>query len=176
MDKIEILSPDPSWPEMFLQEKRLLLDCLARQPVSDIHHIGSTSISGMPAKPIIDIIISVPSIEQARQKLPNLLEGIGYDYWHENPKTDRLFFVKGMPPKGSGRTHHIHVHESSIIIQEHLAFRDYLRKSPEDASKYATFKEKLATRFADDREAYTESKTEFVREILAKAGRQCSTK
>ena len=140
MDSIEILAPDPSWPEMFLQEKRLLLDCLADQPVSDVYHFGSTSIAGMPVKPIIDIIISVPSVEQARLKLPKPLEGIGYDFWHENPKTDRLFFVKGMPPKGSGRTHHIHVHDSADIIQEHLVFRDYLRENQEDASKYAKFK------------------------------------
>lgn len=171
MDTIKILAPDPSWPEMFLQEKQLILDCLIDQPVLDIHHFGSTAIAGMPAKPIIDMMISVPSVEHARQKFLDLLEGIGYDYWHGNPQTDRLFFVKGMPPKGAGRTHHLHVHDSSNIIQEHLAFRDYLRENQEDAGRYARFKETLAIKFSDDREAYTEAKTGFVGDILAKAGR-----
>ncbi|GAB5488922.1 MAG: hypothetical protein Pars2KO_24920 [Parasphingorhabdus sp.] len=171
METIKIVPYDPSWPESFLLERRRVEDCLSGQSVSAIHHFGSTAIPAMPAKPIIDILISVPSIDQARRAFPELLDDIGYDFWRDNPKTDHLFFVKGMPPRGIGRTHHVHVHESLNLVKDHLAFRNYLRENREDANRYASLKSSLAVRFAQDREAYTEAKTKFVQEILAKAGR-----
>jgi GrpB-like predicted nucleotidyltransferase (UPF0157 family) len=168
MKTIKIVPYDPFWPEMFLQEKRRIEDCLAGQSVTVIHHIGSTAIPAMPAKPVIDILISVPSFERARRNLPDHLNMIGYDFWHDNPKSDHLFFVKGLPPRGKDRTHHVHVYQHPEAIREHLAFRHHLRENRDDANQYALLKRKLAAQFADDREAYTEAKTGFVRDILAK--------
>lgn len=171
MDTIKIAPYDPSWPDLFLQETRRIEDQLPGRSVSAIHHIGSTAIPAMPAKPVIDIVISVPSFEQARTNLPEHLNMIGYDFWQDNPRPDHLFFVKGLPPKGKDRTHHIHVYQRPEEMRKHLAFRDYLRKNRNDANRYALLKRKLAAQFADDREAYTEAKTGFVREILAKTAR-----
>ncbi len=169
MDSIKISSYNPAWPDMFKQERSRITDCLAEQSVLDISHFGSTAIPGMPAKPIIDILISVSSFDHAKQSFPGLLDTIGYDYWHDNPKTDRLFFVKNMPPRGEARTHHVHVFEHFNVYRDHLAFRDHLRENAEDASQYALLKRKLATQFANDREAYTDAKSEFIQQILTKA-------
>jgi GrpB-like predicted nucleotidyltransferase (UPF0157 family) len=90
---------------------------------------------------------------------------LGYVYWAENPRKDRLFFVKGMPPFGTRRSHHVHVRTSQDAERE-LAFRDALRADPGLARKYERLKEKLTQRHATDREAYTEGKTAFVTEAL----------
>lgn len=169
MDSIKIISYNSHWPTLFQTEKQLLESLLVEQSVSDIHHIGSTAIPGMPAKPIIDILISVPSAEQAKLTFPNILDRVGYDYWHDNPKKDRLFFVKGMPPRGDGRTHHIHVHEDENLVKDHLIFRNYMCEHPDEALRYAKLKQGLAEQFSLDREAYTDAKSRFVTAILDKA-------
>ena len=169
MDAIKITSYNPQWPALFLNEKQLLESRLAQQSVSAIDHIGSTAIPGMPAKPIIDILISVPSVDEAKRTFPDILDRIGYDYWSDNPKKDRLFFVRGMPPRGDGRTHHVHVHEKENVVKDHLIFRNYLREAPDEASKYAELKQMLAKKYAQDREAYTEAKSDFIKAILGKA-------
>ena len=169
MDAIKIISYDPQWPTLFQKEKQLLESHLARQSVSAIDHIGSTAIPGMPAKPVIDILISVPSVDEAKLAFPDILYRAGYDYWSDNPKKDRLFFVRGMPPRGGGRTHHIHVHEHENVVKDHLMFRDYLREIPDEAARYAELKQRLAEKFSQDREAYTEAKSHFIKTILEKA-------
>ena len=123
----------------------------------------------MPAKPVIDILISVPSVDEAELAFPDILDRVGYDYWSDNPKKDRLFFVKGMPPRGNGRTHHIHVHENEDVVKDHLIFRDYMRETPDEAARYAEIKQRLAEKFSQDREAYTEAKSHFIKTILEKA-------
>ena len=99
---------------------------------------------------------------------PGLVEPItaaGYAYWSGNPRKDRMFFVKGMPPHGVRRTHHVHVRLPQDAAAE-LAFRDLLRADPALVRGYEKLKEDLAARFPDDREAYTEGKTEFVEDAL----------
>ena len=121
----------------------------------------------MAAKPIIDIFVAVPSIEQARATLVEPIEEIGYVYWAENPKRDRMFFVKGMPPYGPRRTHHVHVSEpTSEAWQRPLLFRDYLRRHGAEAERYRRLKLDLASRYRDDREAYTNAKDAFVEAIV----------
>jgi GrpB-like predicted nucleotidyltransferase (UPF0157 family) len=93
---------------------------------------------------------------------------LGYAYWLDNPDSQRMFFVKGLPPN-SPRTHHIHMVESDSILQERLLFRDYLRAHPNEAVRYAELKRHLAQQFSNDREAYTNGKTEYVRSIMQKA-------
>lgn len=166
-DEIEIVDYDPSWPRLFEEEQRRLALVLPADQILAIEHAGSTAIPGLAAKPIIDIFVAVPSIEQARATLVEPVEEIGYVYWAENPKLDRMFFVKGMPPYGTRRTHHIHVSEpTSDAWQRPLLFRDYLRGHPDEAERYHRLKLDLASRYRHDREAYTNAKDAFVEVII----------
>ena len=141
--------------------------CLPPDQVLAIEHAGSTAIAGLAAKPIIDIFVAVPSIEQARATLVEPIERIGYVYWAENPKRDRMFFVKGMPPYGARRTHHVHISEpTSEAWQRPLLFRDYLRRHGDEAERYHRLKLDLASRYRHDREAYTTAKDAFVEAIV----------
>jgi GrpB-like predicted nucleotidyltransferase (UPF0157 family) len=101
-------------------------------------------------------------------RLVEPIQGLGYVFWAENPRQDRMFFVKGMPPFGERRTHHIHVRTPSDA-ETALLFRDHLRRHPEDLVRYASLKRDLATRHTKDRDAYTEGKSKFVDEVLRKA-------
>ena len=96
------------------------------------------------------------------------LQRLGYVHWAENPNTTKMFFVKGMPPFGTGRTHHVHVHTPDAVAPI-LVFRDYLVAHPEEARRYESLKRELATTFATDRDGYTKAKEGFVREALRKA-------
>lgn len=160
------LSPyEPNWPLLFLQEKERLLASLANY-ILDIQHIGSTSIPGMPAKPILDIGAAVANFEEARHCVP-LLEQLGYTYKGENGIARRHYFVKGDP-----RTHHLHMLESdSAEWKNHLLFRDYLCANPASANEYASLKQTLATQFATDREAYQEGKENFIQAVLLQANK-----
>ncbi|HEV7599866.1 MAG TPA: GrpB family protein [Bradyrhizobium sp.] len=93
------------------------------------------------------------------------------DYVHlaDNPKQDRMFFVKGMPPFGSRRTHHVHVTENHGEMWQRLTFRDYLRAHPEQARTYEQLKRRLATKHQTDREAYTDAKSAYIESVMRKA-------
>lgn len=169
MDEIEIVAYDPHWPDMFAAEETRLRAALDPTLILDIQHFGSTAIPGLSAKPIIDILIAVPSLAAARSSFVPALDALDYAFWADNPKTDRLFFVKGLPPQGAGRTHHVHVVEPEAEPWRRLPFRDYLRTHPDAARRYETLKLSLAEKYRDDREAYTLGKENFVREILVKA-------
>jgi GrpB-like predicted nucleotidyltransferase (UPF0157 family) len=164
-DRVEIVPYDPTWPEQFAQEASALRNALGGSLVS-LHHIGSTSVPGLDAKPILDIMLELSkSIDPLSIVGP--LEALGYVFWRENPDPTHLFFVKGMPPFGSRRTHHTHVFLHGPDVDRHLAFRDLLRATPRIAALYAAHKRELATRFPTDRDAYTKGKTEFIAEALS---------
>jgi GrpB-like predicted nucleotidyltransferase (UPF0157 family) len=167
MDEIEIVAYDPAWPAQFAQEAARLRAALDGDLVLAIEHFGSTAIPGLAAKPIIDILIGVRALRQARAGFVAPLRRLGYVFWADNPKTDRLFFVKGMPPYGARRTHHVHVGERDGELFRRLPFRDYLRTHPEAARDYEALKRDLAARHRTDREAYTAAKTAFVDRIMA---------
>jgi GrpB-like predicted nucleotidyltransferase (UPF0157 family) len=170
MDEIEIVDYDPLWPAEFEKEARAIRLALRGQQISAIEHAGSTAIVGLAAKPIIDIYIAVPSIAGAKAGLVQPLEALGYLYWRENPKTDRMFFVKGLPPHGKRRSHHIHVAElGSNAWRRPLVFRDYLRAHPNETKEYRDLKIRLAKQHRSDREAYTTAKDTFVDAIIGKA-------
>src|SRR5262249_39035074 len=134
--------------------------------VIDIAHFGSTAVPGLPAKPIIDIAIAVRSLATARTEAVAPLERIDYAYWADNPKRDRLFFVKGLPPHAPQRTHHVHITEPDGEVWAQLRFRDYLRADHDAAARYAALKRELAAQHRADREAYTEAKASFITEIM----------
>lgn len=169
MDDIEIAAYDPNWPALFEHEATRLRAALSDEPITGLEHFGSTAIAGLAAKPIIDILIAVPSLAAARARFPEKLKALDYVFWPDNPKTDRLFFVKGMPPFGERRTHHVHVTEPTGELWQRLAFRDYLREHPDEVLRYEALKRKLAAEHKTDREAYTAAKSDYVAEVLRKA-------
>jgi len=169
-DRIEVAAADPGWAQRFAEEADTLRRAL-QLPDLAIEHIGSTAVPGLDAKPIIDMLL-LPPPDYDRRSLIEPLERLGYQYWRENPKPERMFFVKGMPPFGNGRTHHVHLMEPDEV-QRRLAFRDWLRSHPEDARRYAELKHELASRFPTDREAYTDGKSEVIAQILDQALSSC---
>lgn len=170
-DEIEIVAYDPRWPDLFAAEAARLKAALPADLILGIEHFGSTAIPGLAAKPIIDILVAVRSLAEVQERAVEPLEALDYLYWYDNPKTDRMYFVKGMPPYGARRTHHVHMTETAGEMWQRLAFRDHLRTHPEDAQRYERLKRKLAAGHRTDREAYTEAKAAFVAEIMAKVGR-----
>jgi GrpB-like predicted nucleotidyltransferase (UPF0157 family) len=169
-DEVAIVDYDPHWPELFAAEDRVLREALPSDAFIAIEHAGSTAIPGVAAKPIIDIFVAVPSILDAKRTLVEPIKAIGYIYWEDNPNPERMFFVKGMPPFGVRRTHHVHLCEpSSEHWSRPLLFRDYLRRHLDQARKYVELKRNLAGQFRNDREGYTAAKDGFVLDIVARA-------
>ena len=166
MDDIEVVEYDSSWPELFRQESLLLTEVLAEESTLAIEHFGSTAIPGLAAKPVIDVLIAVPSVEIAKEAFVSKLAAIDYVFWPDNPKKDRLFFVKGMPPYGEKRTHHVHVAERPSEMWSRLAFRDYLIKHEDERSAYAALKQELAAEHTHDRDAYTAAKGDFIARVM----------
>jgi GrpB-like predicted nucleotidyltransferase (UPF0157 family) len=169
MDEVEIVDYDPRWPLLFDEEAKRLRAVLDPSLIVGLEHFGSTAISGLSAKPIIDILIAVRSLAAAQATFVEALRNLDYVYWADNPKKDRMFFVKGMPPFGAKRSHHVHVTEPDGEMWRRLAFRDYLRAHPEEAETYERLKRLLAAEHRTDREAYTDAKSAYVESVLLKA-------
>lgn len=166
-DVVDLVSYNPEWPNLAETEIVKILEILPNEPIIDIQHVGSTAIPGMLAKPIIDIQIAVDSLEKIKESAISILENAGYVYWYGNPDKERMFFVKGMPPFGERRTHHVHIVEhDSKHWRNKLLFRDYLRTHPAIAQEYIKLKIKLAQEHAYDRERYTDEKTDFINHVL----------
>ncbi|PSB13334.1 GrpB family protein [filamentous cyanobacterium CCP2] len=168
MDEVVIVEYNPQWAMLFEQEAARVREVLAENLVTQIEHIGSTAVPGLAAKPIIDLLVGVHSLAAAKQSAVSPLESLGYAYWADNPDPHRMFFVKGLPPKGP-RTHHVHIVDlANPVWKERLLFRDYLRKHADAAAQYVELKRDLSRRFPTDREAYTRGKTEYVQSIMQK--------
>ena len=125
MDEVEIVNYDPRWPVLFNEEAKRLRAVLDPSLILGLEHFGSTAVPNLSAKPIIDILIAVRSLTDAQAAFVEALRNLDYVYWADNPKKDRMFFVKGMPPFGSRRSHHVHVTEPHGEMWQRLAFRDY---------------------------------------------------
>jgi GrpB-like predicted nucleotidyltransferase (UPF0157 family) len=169
MDEVEVVDYDPRWPHLFDEEAKRLRAVLDPSLILGLEHFGSTAIPGLSAKPIIDILIAVRSLTEAQTSFVEALRNLDYVYWAENPKNDRMFFVKGMPPFGSRRSHHVHVTEPQGEMWQRLAFRDYLRAHPEEARAYQRLKTRLAAEHPTDREAYTDAKSAYIESVMRKA-------
>jgi GrpB-like predicted nucleotidyltransferase (UPF0157 family) len=162
---VKLVAHHPSWAEYFNEEKQLLLQTLGGK-VLDIRHIGSTSIPGIPAKPIVDILAAVQTLADV-ETFTQDLNKIGYKDKGNGDVPGRRYFVKGGEIQ---RTHHLNFCEmNSVFWRSHLAFRDYLAQHPEIAREYSALKRQLADKFPNDRGAYTDGKEEFVRSILDRA-------
>jgi GrpB-like predicted nucleotidyltransferase (UPF0157 family) len=169
-DRVELVEYDPRWPAIFEEEAARLHAALAGLDLGGayrLEHFGSTAIPGIAAKPIIDIVL----LSTDPSRWPGLIEPLRrlhYVYWADNPRRDRMFFVKGMPPFGARRTHHVHV-RTPEDARPALVFRDYLRDHPGAVARYARLKRELEARHPTDRDAYTAGKDGFVAEIVRTA-------
>jgi GrpB-like predicted nucleotidyltransferase (UPF0157 family) len=162
-----IVDYNPRWPFLYEQEKALILGAIGHI-IAAIEHVGSTSVPGLGAKPIIDLMIGLHRLEDAVECIPRL-QALNYRYVPEFEAAipERRFFRKG---PDEARTHHIHmVERSSEFWCEHVLFRDYLRVHPQDAAEYLRLKRELAARFGTDRQGYTDAKAPFIRSLLVKA-------
>ena len=127
----------------------------------DIQHIGSTSVPGLAAKPIIDIGIAVADFDEAARCVQPLV-ALRYQYMGENGIPRRHYFVRGDP-----RMYHVHMNErASADWQQTIRFRDYLRAHPDVAAAYADLKLRLAQQFPTDRPAYQDGKDDFIKQVL----------
>lgn len=162
-EPIRIAAYEAEWPARFERERAVLGRAVGPWAVGGIHHVGSTAVPGLDAKPIIDILVGVVSLEASRTCFDSLAE-LSYLYAPYRPE-EMHWFCKPDPRR---REYHLHlVPFDSIRFRDELSFRDRLRASPETAQEYADLKRALATRFADDREAYTEAKGDFIARLLA---------
>lgn len=160
---------DPSWPDSFSSEAAIIQSVTSNW-MPALEHIGSTSVSGLCAKPIIDMLGGLHSLADAVH-LIQPLTAMGYCYVpdYEDVLPERRFFNKH--PISNQTGFHLHVVEiGSYFWRRHLAFRDYLRLHPESAREYGELKTLLATECGTDRERYTDLKTEFVQRIERLAG------
>ena len=159
---VEIFQYDPQWPSKFEAERGLLQAVLAPWLAGPIEHVGSTAIPGMPAKPVIDIMAAVGSLEASRPAISKLVEA-GYVHFPYRPDTMHWF----CKPSAAFRTHHLHlVPTGSRRWDECLAFRDAIRGNHTLAAEYAALKNRLAEKFRFDREAYTDGKAPFIERVL----------
>ncbi|PSB47262.1 GrpB family protein [Cyanosarcina cf. burmensis CCALA 770] len=168
MDNIVIVEYDRQWVELFEQEAIYLRNLLGKASILRIEHFGSTAIPGMPAKPIIDMLVEIPSFDRIQQEaLPKLVDA-GYEYrWRSDRPPGHMMFVKRSPD--GKRTHHVHMATAGHTLWERLYFRNYLCSHPAEAARYAQLKRDLAAQFSGDREAYTNGKSEYVNLITTKA-------
>ena len=159
-EKIVVAPYSPDWTEQFKTEAALLKTALG-DLVLKIHHVGSTSVPGLPAKPIIDIMLLVSQVGDYVACIEPL-QALGYSYVYHPRNQDRRFFKKGVP-----RSHHLHiVAQDSPELWRHLAFRDALRADADLRRQYAALKQASAARYGDRRTAYTAGKTDFIEAVL----------
>jgi len=161
-DPIIVVDYNTNWSNQYEQEKQQIL--LALGNTVTIQHIGSTSVPGLAAKPVIDMLLGLKHIPPLPMQISSV-EIIGYSYYGELGIPGRHYFCKGMP-----RTHQIHaVLTDGEFWQRHILFRDFLRNNPQAAQRYETLKRKLAQEFERDRPSYTNSKTPLIEQLLVEA-------
>jgi GrpB-like predicted nucleotidyltransferase (UPF0157 family) len=164
MQRVIVVPYDSSWPAEFARESAAVASALGESCLI-VHHIGSTSIHGMVAKPIIDMLPVVRSIEAVDARSGEMT-ALGYEVLGEFGIPGRRYFRK--EDSHGIRTHQVHVFEAgSPQIARHLAFRDFMRKHSDHAREYAALKQHLAAQFPNDIEAYMDGKDAFIRRIDA---------
>ena len=156
--QIVITDYDPSWPRRFQHERERIRRALATAALR-IEHIGSTAVPGLAAKPVIDVLVAVEDPEDESTLLP-ALESAGYEL-RVRERGHRMF-------RTPQRDVHVHVWAAADPeVDRHLAFRDRLRRSPEDRAAYERLKRDLATREWNDMNEYADAKSELIAKILS---------
>ncbi|MHC4235325.1 MAG: GrpB family protein [Planctomycetota bacterium] len=170
---IVVVPYDPEWPALFEQE-RAALTRIFPPSVAAIEHIGSTAVTGLGAKPVIDIMVGVDQLAAVVGRIA-AVEDLGYEYVpeYESELPDRRYFRK---PREQPRTHHLHaVERESEFWRRHLQFRDFLRANAEAVRDYYELKCRLSREYGQDHIAYTEAKSEFIERCLARSGTEGAT-
>jgi len=166
---IEVIPYDSNWLKEFKIEASRIKPLFSGNFIA-IHHIGSTAVPGLSAKPTIDIILEVCNIDLV-DACNDAMAGLGYEALGEYGIFGRRLFIKGEEK----RTHHVHTFQTgNTEIHRHLCFRDYLIAHPEDAKNYAELKIRLAKEFSNNREAYVENKHEYIKRLEQKALKWCN--
>lgn len=164
MRKVEVVTYSEDWKIDF-DEEAMRIEKIIGSEIIAIHHIGSTSVIDLAAKPIIDIMPLVRDITKV-EAYNDAMIAIGYEPKGENGLPGRRYFQKG----GNSRTHHVHIYEiGNPEIERHLAFRGFLRAHPANAREYGDFKRALVKQFPEDMEAYINGKEIFLKEIEEQA-------
>lgn len=161
MMEIQVVDYDACWAELYEKEAQRIKDIL-NDELLEIHHIGSTSVVGLKAKPIIDILPIVKNLSKI-DALNQEFEALGYECMGEFGLVGRRYYRKG----GNHRTHQIHLYEQSSAYDRnrHLAVRDYLRTHPQVAHEYGELKSQLALIYPEDIDAYCDGKDAFVKQM-----------
>jgi GrpB-like predicted nucleotidyltransferase (UPF0157 family) len=159
-----IIDYDPSWPDLF-EELRAPVAAALGDLVVIVEHVGSTAVPGLAAKPIIDMDVVVPSVAEIPEVIGRL-DILGYVHQGDLGIPGREAFI---PPAGKPRRHLYVCALGSEELRRHCSFRDHLLTYPDDARAYGALKKAAAARFADDRAAYNEAKTPFVKAVLQRA-------
>lgn len=164
-NKVFLVPWTEEWEREFISEKQEIEKKIGHI-IFGIHHIGSTAIKNISAKPIIDIALVIDD-ENRTTKCIQALEELGYVHKGNTTLSERYYLTKGSP-----RTHQIHLYNNkgNRYLKEQLAFRDYLRENDNDRIRYEQLKTRLASIYSNDRIAYAEAKSDFVKEILQKVG------
>lgn len=165
---IRLVPYDSRWAQLFLEESVALERVLSPWLAGPIEHIGSTAVPDLAAKPVIDIMAGVESLEGSKEAIV-ALQDLAYVHFPYRPDVMHWF----CKPHASFRTHHLHLvpYRSSLWVAR-IAFRDRLRADHNVAAEYSDLKRKLAAAFEHDREAYTDGKGEFVTRIVGESLKQ----
>lgn len=159
---VELEDYNPKWKKEYEIEEKLLKNVLGNK-IIEIHHIGSTSIEGLKAKPIIDILIVINSLEEISE-IEEMLKPYNYENRGRQGVSDRYFFAKG---PDDARSHYIHfVEPNSSTYYNQIYFKRYLIEHPEYIKKYCELKQSLAKLYSNDRPKYTASKNEFITLVI----------
>ncbi|MDO4394396.1 MAG: GrpB family protein [Mycoplasmatota bacterium] len=159
---VELVDYDEKWNEEYETEEELLKSVLADR-IIEIHHIGSTSIKGLKAKPVIDILVVIKSLGEIPE-IETMLKSYDYENRGQQGVSDRYFFVKG--PEDA-RSHYVHfVEPNSNTYYNQVYFKKYLVEHPEYIKKYCDLKQELANKYADERPKYTKGKNDFITNVI----------
>lgn len=171
--KVEVVPYNLEWERIFEKERTEMLAGISLLSMK-VHHIGSTSVPGLSAKPIIDLLGEVEDIELLDRKREEFAR-LGYIAQGENGIEGRRFFIK--KNKQGERTCHVHVFaKESSEIARHLTFRNYLREHPQEAERYQAVKIAAAEKFPFDIESYMDYKNSIIQEIEQRAFEWCNHK
>lgn len=168
-EQIEVVDYDPDWIDRFAEEEACLRACLSEHLIGRIEHFGSTAVPGLAAKPIIDIMVEVSSLEDVRNTIAPILRAQGYEFfWRPvapgSPEIDYAWFIKR--DASGNRTHHVHFVPAGSPYWNRLIFRDRLIDDPRLAAEYGTLKRCAAREHPGDRKAYSRAKSAFIRRVM----------
>ncbi|HKR00539.1 MAG TPA: GrpB family protein [Pyrinomonadaceae bacterium] len=166
MSEVKVVPHNPQWRDAFEAEAKHVAAALGENVVA-IHHIGSTAIPSIYAKPVIDFLVEVRDIAEVDDR-SLAMKSLGYEVMGEFGITGRRYFRKDN--QAGIRTHNIHTFEAGTAeVERHLAFRDYMIAHPEDAQRYSELKRRLADEHPQSMDGYMDGKNGFIKEMDRRA-------